>query len=38
MPYLAGVLTDVLLTIVAVFVIDHVKATGQTSAVNLRRL
>jgi hypothetical protein len=32
MPYLAGVLTGVLLTIVAVFVIDHVKPTGQTSA------
>jgi hypothetical protein len=32
MPYLAGVLTGVLLTILAVFVIDHVMATGQTSA------
>jgi len=30
-PYLAGVLTGVVLTIVAVFVIDHVK-TGATSA------
>jgi hypothetical protein len=32
MPYLAGVLTGMLLTILAVFVIDHLKATGQTSA------
>jgi hypothetical protein len=32
MPYLAGVLTGVLLTILAVFVIDHVKAEGETSA------
>ena len=32
MPYLAGVLTGMLLTILAVFVIDHVKAEGETSA------
>jgi hypothetical protein len=32
MPYLAGVLTGVLLTIIAVFVIDHVKTSSQTSA------
>jgi hypothetical protein len=32
MPYLAGLLTGVLLTIIAVFVIDHVKTAGQTSA------
>src|SRR6516162_3992892 len=32
MPYLAGVLTGVLLTILAVFVIDHVKTAGETSA------
>jgi hypothetical protein len=31
MPYLAGVLTGVLLTILTVFVIDHVKAAGETS-------
>jgi hypothetical protein len=32
MPYLAGLLTGVLLTILAVFVIDHVKAGGERSA------
>jgi hypothetical protein len=32
MPYLAGVLTGVLLTILAVFVIDHVQAKSDTSA------
>jgi hypothetical protein len=32
MPYLAGLLTGVLLTILAVFVIDHVGATNETSA------
>ena len=32
MPYLAGLLTGVFLTIFAVFVIDHVKAEGETSA------
>ena len=32
MPYLAGVLTGVLLTILAVFVTDHVRAGGGTSA------
>jgi hypothetical protein len=32
MPYLAGLLTGVLLTVLAVFVIDHVKAGGETSA------
>jgi hypothetical protein len=32
MPYVAGVLTGVLLTIPTVFVIDHVKAEGETSA------
>jgi hypothetical protein len=32
MPYLAGVLTGVLLTIIAVFIIDHFKTSGQTSA------
>ena len=32
MPYLAGVLTGMLLTLLVVFVIDHLKATGQTSA------
>jgi hypothetical protein len=32
MPYLAGVLTGVLLTILAVFVIDHVRTWGETSA------
>jgi hypothetical protein len=32
MPYLAGVLTGVLLTVLAVFVIDHVKAKDDTSA------
>jgi hypothetical protein len=31
MPYLSGVLTGVLLTILTVFVIDHVKAAGETS-------
>jgi hypothetical protein len=31
MPYLAGVLTGVLLTILTVFVIDRVKAAGETS-------
>jgi hypothetical protein len=32
MPYLAGVVTGVLLTILAVFVIDHVNAEGKTLA------
>ena len=32
MSYLAGALTGVLLTILTVFVIDHVKAEGETSA------
>ena len=32
MSYLAGLLTGVLLTILTVFVIDHVKAEGETSA------
>jgi hypothetical protein len=32
MTYLAGVITGVLLTIFAVFVIDHVKGPGETSA------
>jgi hypothetical protein len=32
MPYLAGLLTGVLLTVLAVFVIDHVKAKDDTSA------
>jgi hypothetical protein len=32
MPYLAGVFTGMLLTILQVFVIDNLKATGQTSA------
>ena len=32
MPYLAGILTGVLLTILAVFIIDHVKAGDETSA------
>jgi hypothetical protein len=32
MPYPAGILTGVLLTILAVFVIDHVKAEGDASA------
>jgi hypothetical protein len=32
MPYLAGLLTGVLLTILAVFVIDHVKPGGETLA------
>jgi hypothetical protein len=32
MPYLAGLLTGVLLTILAVFVMDHVKTAGETSA------
>jgi hypothetical protein len=31
MPYLAGLLTGVLLTILAVFVIDHVKAGDETA-------
>jgi hypothetical protein len=38
MPYLAGVLTGVLLTILAVFVIDHVKAEGETSASEPQRI
>jgi hypothetical protein len=32
MPYLAGLLTGVLLTILAVFLIDHVGAANETSA------
>jgi hypothetical protein len=32
MPYLAGLLTAVLLTILTLFVIDHVNAAGGTSA------
>ena len=32
MPYLAGVLTGMLLTILAVFVIDHVGTMNETSA------
>ena len=32
MPYLAGLLTGVLLTILAVFLIDHVGAASETSA------
>jgi hypothetical protein len=32
MPYLAGVVTGVLLTILAVFVIDHVNAEDKTLA------
>jgi hypothetical protein len=32
MPYLAAVLTGVLLTIIAVFVIDYIKTAGETSA------
>ena len=32
MPYLAGLLTGVFLTILAVFVIDHVGTTNETSA------
>jgi hypothetical protein len=32
MPYLAGLLTGVLLTVLAVFVTDHVKTGGGTSA------
>jgi hypothetical protein len=32
MPYLAGVLTGALLTVLVVFLIDHVGATNETSA------
>jgi hypothetical protein len=32
MPYLAGVLTGVLLTIFVVFVVDHFGAASETSA------
>jgi hypothetical protein len=38
MPYLAGVLTGVLLTILAVFVIDHVKAYSQTSTTEPQKI
>ena len=38
MPYLAGVLTGVLLTILAVFVIDHVKADSQTSTTEPQKI
>jgi hypothetical protein len=32
MPYLAGLLTGVFLTILAVFVIDHVGTTNETAS------
>jgi hypothetical protein len=38
MPYLAGLLTGVLLTILAVFLIDHVGTTNEASASEPRKI
>jgi hypothetical protein len=38
MPYVAGVLTGVLLTILVVFVVDHFGTTNETSASEPRNI